>query len=135
MSREETKECIKVMQAYVDGKEIEVNFIGNDWVLANDPLWDFVRVNYRIKKEPEYVPFTFEDAEMLIGKNIKSIEESDDFLFDTNWCKFSHVGKIIGVLKNNVSIGGCITDVGYDELLEKYTFLDGTPCGKLKTIE
>ena len=58
MNREETKEAIKVMQAFVDGKEIESRAIDTqDWKICEHPQWDFWGNNYRIKKEPTYRPY------------------------------------------------------------------------------
>lgn len=72
--------------------------------------------NYRIKPEPVYIPFTFDDAEMLIGKAVK---EKMHGVF----------GIVTWVLHDQVEIG---TDpVAFSALLEWYTFLDGSPCGKL----
>lgn len=61
MTKEETKKCIEVMQAYVDGAEIEYNtrYADDDWKNLKDrsekyskiPSWDWINVNYRIKKK------------------------------------------------------------------------------------
>ena len=52
-----TKEYMEVMQAFIDGKEIE--FAKQDegqWKQASTPLWDFTSYLYRIKpSEPEDV--------------------------------------------------------------------------------
>ena len=55
MTREETTECIAVMQAYADGKEIEykLKHAGNaDWKLNTTPGWDWSEFSYRIKSQP-----------------------------------------------------------------------------------
>jgi len=57
MTKEETKERIAVMQAYVDGKEIE--FWDDEdpvWCLTSSPAWD-PSLKYRIKPTPKYRPF------------------------------------------------------------------------------
>lgn len=55
MTREETKERIKVMQAFVDGKDVEV--LNTDkWELVSNPSWS-PATKYRIKPEPKYRPF------------------------------------------------------------------------------
>lgn len=55
----ETKKQIEVMQAFIDGKEIELKerFKKNDkYKKANTPNWDFLNFEYRIKpSEPEFV--------------------------------------------------------------------------------
>lgn len=57
MTREETAERIKVMQAYVDGKKIQWAYNSTDiWHDADYPHWK-PNVNYRVKPEPPYRPF------------------------------------------------------------------------------
>ena len=54
MNREETKSRIEVMQAYVDGKELEVrwNFEPDlEWIHIQKPVWDHERKEYRIRPE------------------------------------------------------------------------------------
>ncbi len=51
MNREETKKAIEVMQAYVDGKTVQIN-ICNGWSDRHtdvSPVWDWLSRNYRIK--------------------------------------------------------------------------------------
>ena len=53
-----TKELLEVMQAFVDGKEIEskLDSYKGKWKLTTSPIWNFTEYRYRIKKsEPEYV--------------------------------------------------------------------------------
>lgn len=53
-----TQEKIKVMQAFVDGKEIEFrNYRKSDWVISADPIWNWIDNDYRVKKT-EYVVIT-----------------------------------------------------------------------------
>lgn len=61
MTREETAERIKIMQAYVDGKRIQYAEDDTDvWHNIDEPDW-YSDYNYRIKPEPRYRPF--KDAE------------------------------------------------------------------------
>lgn len=56
MTREETKKAIEIMQAYVDGKEIEDFYapaFNNAWYLQQDPTWNWTSREYRIKEEPK----------------------------------------------------------------------------------
>lgn len=113
-----TEEMISIMQAYVDGKEIEINsWDGNGWNDEPEPEWNWSNNDYRVKKEPkqtEYVPFSFEDAEFLIGKVVK--HKKDSWVELITYCD-----------KNETSIAL------YEYLLDNFTFLDGSPCGKLNT--
>lgn len=57
MTREDTKERIGVMQAYVDGKEIEFyDADGEKWVTTESPLWNY-NIRYRVRLMPKYRPF------------------------------------------------------------------------------
>lgn len=51
-NKEKTKEYIKVMQAYVDGEEIEAKSINDekDYMLATRPSWNWSKYEFRIKK-------------------------------------------------------------------------------------
>lgn len=55
-----TKEQIEVMQAFIDGKEIEYRLFTPTnsmlWKISQTPMWNFDKYEYRIKpSEPEYV--------------------------------------------------------------------------------
>ena len=56
MTREEAKQKLPIIQAYAEGKEIEM-FINNRWVSAESPGFIMELKNYRIKPEPKYRPF------------------------------------------------------------------------------
>ena len=56
MTREEVKQKLPIIQAYAEGKEIEM-FINNRWVSAESPGFIMELKNYRIKPEPKYRPF------------------------------------------------------------------------------
>ena len=56
MTREEAKELLPIMQAFVDGKKIEYSNDGEDWIETETPTWDTDYV-YRIKPESRYRPF------------------------------------------------------------------------------
>ena len=58
MTKEETENAIKVMQAYVDGKQIEYCKVEEkEWKLCDTPLFDWNAFNYRVSIEPQYRPF------------------------------------------------------------------------------
>ena len=108
-----TKEMIAVMQAFADGKEIEYSFINGSWYNDKNPCWNWVDYNYRVKHAPEYVPFTFEDWEIMVDGIVK------------------HKTKPI-IEKLTSFCDESVNAIFYNELLEEFTFLDGSPCGKLK---
>ena len=49
MTREQTIEAIKVMQGYVDGKELEILSPFGKWERATAPRWQWDDTEYRIK--------------------------------------------------------------------------------------
>ena len=66
-----TKEHLEVMQAFIDGKEIEVkkDSYKEIWTQTTTPIWDFVNYAYRIKHlEPAYA--------YPIYKRLKEIPET-----------------------------------------------------------
>lgn len=99
-------------------KEVEYQPYSKKWILTKDPVWN-EETEYRFKPETKYVPFTFEDAEFLIGKAIKS---KDNTVYD-----------IITYINNTTRVNTGYGPRSFDELLESFVFLDGTPCGKLVT--
>ena len=123
-----TKEMIEVMQAYDRGEQIEC-FDTRKWKDVNNPIWDWLHNDYRVKQK-KYVPF----------------DTAEEFLA----AQRAHGGDALititedGVLKKHdisVSLDGSVYDhiddgdVDYigefeDLLFEDYKFADGTPCGK-----
>jgi len=57
MNIEQTKEAIKVMQAFVDEKEVEHRYNGM-WVKIYVPRWDWDNTKYRIKPTATLRPWT-----------------------------------------------------------------------------
>ncbi len=118
-----TKEMIEVMQAFEAGKEIEFySDTSHDWVyISIKPIWNWGEFDYRIKPQPKYVPFTFEDWELFLGKTVFGKSEK-------NCCG------IINYCDTEVVLFGTRYHNYYD-FFHLFTFPDGTPCGKLATDE
>ena len=73
MTREETKKCIEIMQAYVDGAEIEGrNKCENKWLPATSPSWDWIVFDYRKKTQPTKVTEEEKILLKMIGKIVKT---------------------------------------------------------------
>jgi len=69
MNKDETKEAIEVMQAYVDGAEIE--FKHTDSWRTLPPFgwgWNWVECSYRIKKAPRTFWIAGDGLEVLTEK-------------------------------------------------------------------
>ena len=114
---ERAKIAVEIGNAILQGKEVQFED-SDSWEHSDTPSLNFSSYNYRVKPEPKYVPFTFEDAKDLIGKVIKSKKDNT-------------VASIVMCTSLAVYYG---SDSGckYGYLFTEFTFLDGTPCGKIK---
>lgn len=82
----QTKKQIEVMQAFIDGKEIEFKkrFQSDNYKKANTPNWDFLNFEYRIKpSEPvvavndlsTHTSSTYEDYQVSTSNDDLNINE------------------------------------------------------------
>ena len=111
------KIVIEIGNAILEGKEIEYKDLYSQWWdLSDQHSFNFYKYDYRVKPTPEFIPFDFSDAEFLIDKVIKYKDGTQ-------------IQKIIQLNKDYVFAG--VGQMDYNWLLEKYTFLDGSPCGKI----
>jgi len=62
MTREQTIEAIRVMQAYVDGKEVQYEVPNKEWITTDQPAWNFISYTYRIKPTPVLRPWTADEV-------------------------------------------------------------------------
>ena len=70
MNPEQTKEAIRVMQAYLDGKEVQYRIkkcdsrsvLKPDWCDIDAPCWDFDGYEYRIKPTATLRPWTADEV-------------------------------------------------------------------------
>lgn len=110
---------IEVLKAFEEGKEIEVRSSNYpEWEKCSNPSWSFATAEYRIKPQPTYIPFTFDDRDLFRDKWIRvkgCMPESKIVDFDTNGICFK--GKKFTT---------------YEELFNDFEFIDGSIFGKLK---
>lgn len=132
MTREEAKVLLPIIQAFAEGKVIECRTkpsliegsdVPNDWTEMKEiGFWN--NIEYRIKQEPKYRPF--KDAEECW----QEMQKHEYF----GWIKAKDASipsrfiTINSVRNEEVSITSGI-DFTYNELVEHYTFIDGTPFG------
>ena len=124
-----TKEMIEVMQAYLNGEQIEESIDQKVWFTC-EPIWNWAKCDYRVKKKV-YVPFDtaeeFLAAQRKHGCGLITIEDGEkkehyvSVTLDGN--VFEH---IIENRSSNCTYLGDLEDL----LLDDYKFTDGTPCGK-----
>ena len=82
MKIEETKEAIRVMQGFVDGKEVQ--YLGKkwdskesfkqDWCFTLSPLWNWEHYDYRIKPTATLRPWTADEVPLGAWMRNKSVQ-------------------------------------------------------------
>ncbi len=79
MNRERARELLPIIQAYADGKVVQVKFSGpvERWSSVEDPTW-FACSEYRIKPEP-LEHWCISDGEQALGNN-ESLEACEKSL-------------------------------------------------------
>ena len=115
------EQMIEVLNHFKNGGTIEQRLLKfpsqeSDWKENSLPTWDFCVYEYRIKKEPKRVPYTYDDAGELIGKAFKIKSETRMYLI-------SCVTKGLVFSSDHASFS-------FENFLKKCTHLDGSPCGK-----
>jgi hypothetical protein len=126
MTRKEAKELLPVIQAFAEGKTIEVR-VGNDSWVKTDEVYggrnnDY---DYRIKPEPKYRPF--KDAEECWAEMQK--HQPFGWLYN----KPNNQYYYITTLDNYGIVTTPFDEVYYEKYTDfikrKTTFADGTPFG------
>jgi hypothetical protein len=75
MNIEQTKEAIRIMQAFVDGKELEYERPDGIWMLINSPAWNWNTQEYRIKPTTKLRPWTAD--EVPLGAWMRDVSKQD----------------------------------------------------------
>ena len=129
MTREEIKELLPIIQAFAEGKQIEVKR-KNEWFgIGDDIYFSESPSDYRIKPEPKYRPFKTQEEcwnEMLKHQPF-------------GWVKSKYKGyfHIIGLVQFASELEDIMIIFATSENLarsshsiyENYIFADGTPFG------
>ena len=139
MTIEETKERIAVMQAYVDGKQIQGMCSDGKWVYVSEPSWS-INENFRIKPEPKYRPFKDADEcwqEMLKHQPFGWVKEKGDKpSYELLACVSENDEAPINFAVYG-SLGMGIIDrpsIEFNEIFNGFTFADGAPFGVKEEI-
>lgn len=121
MNRKEAAELLPIIQAYAEGKEIEIfDKTMKMWKTAMLPHFDCDSNIYRIKPEREYRPF--KDAEECW----QEMQKHQPF----GWVKEKerNVRTEINYIHNDGVMFSC-GSVLFERLFDIYTFADGVPFG------
>lgn len=131
-----TEEMIAVMQARVDGKKIECSLRGGYyWYECTSTDWDWIHYEYRVKPEPvepQYRPY--KDCEEMIEDYKERFDmPCPSYTMPKIWIQGTGDLKVKRLI---YSYGDqCISVVGglvsLNSAFDNYTYLDGTPVGKL----
>ena len=129
MTREETRDAVKVMEAYANGKKIQYLNDDNEWIDAPNPLFDWDNCVYRIKPEDTYRPFETKEEcwnEMLKHNEFGWVKSKTR---DAN----KHISNIEKDIEGNVwfvaaSFSG-IEKYSPKQMLDYFVFMDGEPFG------
>lgn len=122
MTKEQAKHLAEVLNAYAEGKTIEV-FLDLDWKWVEVPsdgyCFDVENKSYRIKKEPKYRPF----------KNAKECFEEMKKHYPIGWiCRDGGFQQITRVGTTYIKADEYIHFFG-EKFHKKVTFADGQPFG------
>ena len=125
MTRKEAKELLPIIQAFAEGKTIQVKVTDNrwyDWKDKTDELnFNSGPQNYRIKPEPKYRPFKSQE------ECWQEMQKHQPF----GWL-IHKKSKVYVYPIMYTSITAVFADKSYDNfknIFENYTFADGTPFG------
>ena len=124
MNRNQAKEILPIIQAFIDGKQIQHLYNKSEDI--ENPTSDLI-INpelYRIKPEPKYRPFQNAEEcweEMQKHEPFGWIKSKDDSTIN----KFMFIDS----LENNAANICTSSDFSYNKLTECYIFADGTPFG------
>ena len=120
MTREKAKHLAEVLNAYAEGKPIEV-LLDGEWgeVDLNEYLFD-ERESYRIKKEPTYRPF----------ENAKEFLEEMQKHQPVGWVKSKKTSMFYCITtlgESLIAINSCYYK--FNECYYNFNFADGQPLG------
>lgn len=126
MTREEVKSFLPILQAFADGKEIECHE-EDKWYKVLEICNEMNPQDYHIKPESKYRPFKNAEEcwqEMQKHQPFGWIKPKSDDVIGKFMLIDSLMDRVVTVRVN--------VRFKYHELLEHYTFADGTPFGILE---
>ena len=131
MDRQQAKELLPIIQAFVKGKTIEFRERGCTlWTESISPIFNFAIFEYRIKPEPKYRPF--KDA-VECWQEMQKHQPFGWVKKTCGNCNFLHIMELYstGIVINNVDNFGCFKNLikTYNVAFVETTFADGTPFG------
>ena len=132
MTREDAKELLPIIQAFADGKTIEI--YDEEWktMVFKDPHFDSAPSRYRIKPEPKYRPFKTQEEcwnEMLKHQPFGWVKSKKNgrlrCIGEVSWSDEFETVHIALSTSESLSRSA-------NSMFEQYTFADGAPFGVME---
>lgn len=126
MTREEVKELLPIMQAFAEGKSIQMRTKNRPWFDVLDDKLEIGKIfEYRIKPEPKYRPFKNQEEcwqEMYKHPDFSWVKKKNT----KDYCSITEIYKTMSE-SAIVLIKNCTYTL--NEAFDVFTFTDGTPFG------
>lgn len=127
MKREQVRAMMPILQAFVDGKEIEGRPKGfsNDfegWMII-DAISNLDSIEYRIKPEPTYRPFA--NAEECWNE----MQKHQPFGWVSGNNCFYNIVSVSNIDVSMANVSGDIVILNFSDVIEDNTFADGATFG------
>lgn len=121
MNRNNAKKLLPIIQAFSEGKVVQINRPLVGWEDSDEPLFNGDSSSYRIKPEPKFRPF--KDAEECWNE----MQKHQPF----GWVKDRNGSAFVIEKVDSRSFVEVYNDgtCALKEVFENYTFTDGTPFG------
>ena len=124
MTREEAKELLPIIQAFVAGKQIQETIEGYVGWIDTDEIhfvYEGKKIKHRIKPEPKYRPFKNQEEcwnEMLKHQPLGWLRSK----------RIKDIYLLITIINNEIRIFADLP-LYFSRAYREYEFLDGTPFG------
>lgn len=130
----------EVKLAWKQGKQIQTRVTNSrgDWVDLDNPNWEFVGYDYRVKPEKKWRPFNSMEelrqawSTKLTGRTdlVLDYDLTEPMIWVRSKSNTTSTYMITHYCGNMGEIYLCgYLNMGLVQLFDDYTFLDGTPCG------
>ena len=127
MTREEAKELLPIIQAFAEGKVIEIFDDVMGWVETENPTFNLSPEFYRIKPKPKYRPFKSQEEcwnEMLKHQPFAFLSSANEY----DWFSICRVFEEEGIPKITFA-SNPYSDYDMAKVFDTFQFADGTPFG------
>ena len=139
MTREEILQGAEIMKAYVEGKQLQYKYYTFDaWTDCDNPQFNFELFQYRIKpevKEPTYRPY--KDCDEMIADIDERFRgcRTTYCTMPSIWIRRKATGTMYLITCfGTLDINTCSNSYTMEEALVNFTYLDGSPVGKMEEL-